>query len=926
MADGSHVRKFGIYALDLRSHEFLKSGRRVKLQDQPFLVLAALLEHPGEVVTREELRRIVWPANTFVDFNNSLNIAVGKLRQVLHDDAGKPRYIETLPRLGYRFIAAVEEPEPATEPAASPIEAGLRPNRLAVGLILSGVLVWLVLWTSFTKPPPKPPGSITVRPSVAVIVRDMTGQPASGLGEQVAERLRNRLEDCGCMRTIPGEEVAQAARDLKLPVAASFSPKDLARIRSHTGADYLVVVSLVAGGRAGSVSLDLRLQDTKKGETKAAQPESGSRDDLPTLAALGGNFVLHSLGFASQSATHAAHDASPFTAGSAALYAGLEKLRNFDAQGARDLLERAVTMHPEDPSVHAALAQALDRLGYEADARGEARKAWNLSAGNTKRRLFFAAGYYEAIGEWDKAVDSYRDLIAGDPDSAAYWLRMARAQIKAGKPEAALATLDGLRKLPDARDAAAAAIDYAQSLAQEKLGKFDEAQRAAASAEREAETRRQLVPMADALALECRLFVQRGFQDSAKSACESASETYETAGDLNGAATSKAYLAWRIFLHGDTAKARGLYAEALEIHREIGNQAGSIWELNGLASVLRRGGDFTGARKSSEESLKIARLIRSRPDEADALENTGFAWMLEGNLAKAKDLFQEALGHFQEMHDQAGVGSVLNNLGDVLYLRGELQEAGKMLGQALQADRALDSPQDEADVLAWLGRVSLAQAQFAEAQRWLDESIRISSGTGIQAFAAECRLAKAESWLEMERPVEAEGSIRQEAEFFQNNGVASLELEARTILARALLDEGKTAEAGRELDRADGLHPANYGPEARFAFEIVHARVAAASGKPVDTARLIKTIDDAKNSGYLVYRLQAQLALGEIELKTGRAADARRVLDKLEKEAHARGFETIARKAQRLRPQDHGTGVARDVSILRTAAKIRSTA
>jgi len=101
-------RRSGSLALDLRSGEVQKNGRRVKLQEQPFQVLAALVERPGEVVTREELRQRVWPENTFVDFNNGLNIAIVKLRQALNDDAANPRYIETLPKRGYRFIAAVE--------------------------------------------------------------------------------------------------------------------------------------------------------------------------------------------------------------------------------------------------------------------------------------------------------------------------------------------------------------------------------------------------------------------------------------------------------------------------------------------------------------------------------------------------------------------------------------------------------------------------------------------------------------------------------------------------------------------------------------------------------------------------------------------------------------------------------------------------
>src|SRR5215471_1726573 len=100
--------RFGPFDVDLRSGELRKHGIRLKLQDQPFQVLALLLERPGDLVTREELRQKLWPADTFVDFDTGLNNAVKKLRDALGDTAEGPRYIETLPRRGYRFIAQVE--------------------------------------------------------------------------------------------------------------------------------------------------------------------------------------------------------------------------------------------------------------------------------------------------------------------------------------------------------------------------------------------------------------------------------------------------------------------------------------------------------------------------------------------------------------------------------------------------------------------------------------------------------------------------------------------------------------------------------------------------------------------------------------------------------------------------------------------------
>src|SRR5437879_4756511 len=105
---GVRLLRFDNFELDVRAWELRKHGVRLRLQGQPLQVLAALLKHAGDVVTREELRAQIWTTNTFVDFDHSLHNAIARLREALGDSADKPRYIETLPRRGYRFIAPVE--------------------------------------------------------------------------------------------------------------------------------------------------------------------------------------------------------------------------------------------------------------------------------------------------------------------------------------------------------------------------------------------------------------------------------------------------------------------------------------------------------------------------------------------------------------------------------------------------------------------------------------------------------------------------------------------------------------------------------------------------------------------------------------------------------------------------------------------------
>src|SRR6185436_1989167 len=118
--DAHRLLRFESFELDVRSRELRKGKERIRLQEQPFEILRLMLEHPGDVVTREELARRLWPDGTFVDFEHSLNAAVKRLSAALGEDADNPRFVETLPRRGYRFIASMSGKATLAIPVASP--------------------------------------------------------------------------------------------------------------------------------------------------------------------------------------------------------------------------------------------------------------------------------------------------------------------------------------------------------------------------------------------------------------------------------------------------------------------------------------------------------------------------------------------------------------------------------------------------------------------------------------------------------------------------------------------------------------------------------------------------------------------------------------------------------------------------------------
>jgi TolB-like protein/DNA-binding winged helix-turn-helix (wHTH) protein len=205
---GSGRLRFGVFDLDLRAGELRKHGLRVRLQEQPFQLLAMLLEHPGEVVTREELQKKLWPADTFVDFDHGLNKAISKIREALSDSAESPRFVETVARRGYRFLAEVKVADAAT--VRSPELAGKLampktfPRPLAWKASVFGLLVLmasLATWKlhSWKRPSPVirslavlPLESLSSDASQDYFADGMTDELISDLGQISALRVISR--------------------------------------------------------------------------------------------------------------------------------------------------------------------------------------------------------------------------------------------------------------------------------------------------------------------------------------------------------------------------------------------------------------------------------------------------------------------------------------------------------------------------------------------------------------------------------------------------------------------------------------------------------------------------------------------------------------------------------------------------------------
>ena len=296
------------------------------------------------------------------------------------------------------------------------------------------------------------------RKSVAVLgFKNLSGRGDVGwVSTALMEMISTELGLGDRLRTVPGEKVARAKSDLSIGDADGFEPDTLARLRKNLASDYVVLGSYLDVG--STVRVDLRLQDTQSGETVASFGENGTENDLAGLVGRVGGRLRARLGAGGLSAseTTAARRSMPSNAEAARDYAeGLDRYRQFDPVAARALLERAVTVEPDSPLPHAALAEVYAVLGFDTQARSEAKQAFERSTElSREERLSIEARYRQLSNDRPKAIELYNALVDYYPDNIEYGLGLAAVYRDANRVDDSLAALAKLRRrLPEpARD------------------------------------------------------------------------------------------------------------------------------------------------------------------------------------------------------------------------------------------------------------------------------------------------------------------------------------------------------------------------------------------------------------------------------------------------------------------------------------------
>jgi TolB-like protein/Tfp pilus assembly protein PilF/predicted Ser/Thr protein kinase len=754
-------------------------------------------------------------------------------------------------------------------------------------------------------------GALRHRPSVAVLaLRNSTGRAnANWLSTALSEMLTSELAAGEQLRAVPGENVARLKLDLQLGDSDSLAPDTLARIHSKLGADYVVLGSFTDLGseNGGNVRLDLRLQEVQNGVIVAAFAESGTEAGVFDLVSRAGARLRQALkaGMVPENQAAGVRAALPSNPEVAKLYAdGLARLRAFDAIGARPLLESAVARDPQFPLAHSALAIALHALGYDAQARAEAKNAFDLSASlNREERLVIEGRYRSVANQWDRAQEVYRTLFGLFPEDLDYGLSLVTAEMMNSRSDDVIATLDVLRQLPPPANLDPS-VDLAEAYWAESVSDFRRELEAATRAVKRGQAQGAALLVARAQLAQATALWRLGRPEPALAALRSAGDAFASRGDRDGEAQAALEVAQIKQDQGRLADARDGYEQALKAWRAAGDERGVAVSLNNLGLLRWQQADAEGASQLYDQALSAYREIGDEAGAAETLNNAADVLYGQGQIAAARRMYEDSAAKYAELGDKGGLAETLTNIALVLANQGDLAASRSKYEQAASIARELGTRSQLAQALEGLGDVTLKQGDLGGAGKWYEQALTIRRDLGEKGSTAETRLDLAWLALEQGRLAEAQAMLTPSIDELRKEGELDLAAYGEAALALALLGQGRQAEASAAAERARALAEKGQSRGIWLMVAIAGARVEAASNDQQRIAEARQTLtlveSEASKLGFVDRQLEARLALAEIDLKGIEAQSAGVRLAELQRRAQQLGFGLIAQKARRL--------------------------
>ncbi|WNG20993.1 protein kinase [Cystobacter fuscus] len=800
--------------------------------------------------------------------------------QRLHTPAPSPRQFR--PGLDTRWEALVLralEREPARRfqsareliaalpPPLAPAPAPSRPRRwsrtlprllaLGLGSLLAGIHPRAL--------PPRPLRATrlaTARPMVALFgFSGPTGRSDTAwLPAALTHALRTELlmDD---QLLLLSSELSTAKTVLSLPDTGPLTPDTLARLHAFTGCDLVMrgSYSVEESGGSPRLRLEFELQRASTGAAIASFTESGPlREPLPLISRLGGR-IREALGLQTKPSATPLGNLIPSNLEALQLLAeGNAKYQQSDATTAVALFQRAIELAPHSLAPRTALASALLGTGAR-DRAVEHLGALLADPGplTLRERLLLKSMYYRYTDR-TRMLEPSQTLFELHPDSPDIGLNLVDAQLVAGRAEAALSTLATLRERFPA-PCYTTRIDLLEAKAALEVSAHSRAQAAAARAATQAEAWRNWSLAGECRRLEATAWKRQGAKERALESIHHAVRLQQRAGNRHAEADAISQLA-ELLPEEDLRGRLQVSQEALSIYREQGLQHGVCMRLVGISDNEYALGEPRAALHTAEESLPSCRATRQPNVEMNRLFVTGQAHRALGDLNSAGSSFQEQLDLARKHENKTSMAMGLTGLAEVLLARGDLAQARRLSAEARELLHGLKRQDLERELA-----VDLLRARIAFEEGLFVEAARLT--------------AEAESSVSAGPPAATVHHLRARIALAQGNP-----REARI----SLLHAGEPALLMLRL----GLHIQRARLEALYG---------AAPEREAALKHLQEILEEARGREWFEGQLEARLALGEVELASGKTRAGLARLEALERDAQKKGWWLWARKAASLR-------------------------
>jgi len=623
---------FGPFEVDGVRGELRKRGVKIKLQDQPFQILQILLERPGEMVTRDELRNRIWPADTFVDFDKGLYNAVKKLREALGDEPGFPRYIETVPKRGYRFIAPLDGTAPANAPPHSgpvlvPNPASAQESRarfrrswkilgstvLLIVLAAAGAWYWRVRIAR----------RLTEKDTIVLAdFANSTGDPI--FDDTLKTALSISLRQSPFLNVLPDSDITRTLRLMTLPPGAKLTNEVAGELCQRVGSKAYLAGAI--GSLGTEYVLELKAVNCQSGDTLAEEQATAASkekvlDALGKAASKLRGELGESLATVRKFDVPLAQATTPSLEALKAYSLGRKAQNEKGSGAAQPYYQRATELDPDFALAYRAVGSGYVSLGELGRASEYFTKAFQLREhASDREKLTISAAYYQiATGELDKAAQTFQQEIETYPLEYREYGNLGMVYASEGRyDKAAEITRQAVRLAPNRSYLYANLANFTLA-----LQRFDEA--------------RQIIHEAQARKVDDAVFHNAlyavAFLSSDSAAMQDQQAWFQGKREFENVGLA---------LASDTEAYRGGLAKARDLARRAANSAikadsketAAIWRAN-TALQQAAFGNHAESRQAAAEALKLA------PASAGVESEAALAFAMTRDTARAESLARD---------------------------------------------------------------------------------------------------------------------------------------------------------------------------------------------------------------------------------------------------------------------------------------------